>query len=117
MGSAGASGVNEAVLGSRSFRSPRKLALLRSDGGLAHYDPRVISGSQVATARDGRILTFAEWGDPAGFPVFALHGTPGSRFTRHYDESVYAEASHHLQPPWVRRVRAAPRSTHRRLRG
>ena len=51
----------------------------------------MVSGPQVATARDGRILTFAEWGDPAGFPVFSLHGTPGSRFTRHYDESVYAD--------------------------
>ena len=36
------------------------------------------SGGQVVTARDGRTLTFAEWGDPAGFPVFTLHGTPGS---------------------------------------
>jgi pimeloyl-ACP methyl ester carboxylesterase len=51
----------------------------------------VISSSQVATARDGRTLTFAEWGDPAGFPVFSLHGTPGSRFRRHYDESVYSD--------------------------
>lgn len=49
------------------------------------------SSTQVATARDGRTLTFAEWGEPAGFPVFTLHGTPGSRFNRHYDESTYAE--------------------------
>ena len=52
----------------------------------------MISGSQVATVRDGRTLTFAEWGDPSGFPVFSLHGTPGSRFGRHYDESVYSDA-------------------------
>ena len=51
----------------------------------------MIPGAHVATARDGRTLTFAEWGDPAGFPVFSLHGTPGSRFARHYDESVYAD--------------------------
>jgi len=50
----------------------------------------VLEGTQVATARDGRTLTFAEWGDPAGFPVFSLHGTFGSRFRRHYDESVYS---------------------------
>src|SRR5581483_1662083 len=43
-------------------------------------------------AADGRTLTFAQWGDPEGFPVFALHGTPGSRFDRHHDESQYAEA-------------------------
>jgi pimeloyl-ACP methyl ester carboxylesterase len=50
------------------------------------------SAALVATVHDGRTLAFAEWGDPAGFPVFSLHGTPGSRFARHYDESAYAEA-------------------------
>ncbi|MGZ4395241.1 MAG: alpha/beta fold hydrolase [Gaiellaceae bacterium] len=50
------------------------------------------SDRQVASAPDGRTLTFAEWGDPGGFPVFLLHGTPGSRLTRHYDERVYADA-------------------------
>ncbi len=48
--------------------------------------------TQVTSARDGRALTFAEWGDPEGFPVFTLHGTPGSRFARHFDESRYADA-------------------------
>jgi pimeloyl-ACP methyl ester carboxylesterase len=43
-------------------------------------------------ARDGRKLTFAQWGDPQGFPVFSLHGTPGSRFARHYNERDYAKA-------------------------
>jgi pimeloyl-ACP methyl ester carboxylesterase len=47
---------------------------------------------QFATATDGRTLCFAEWGDPAGFPVFVLHGTPGGRLNRHPDESKYAEA-------------------------
>jgi pimeloyl-ACP methyl ester carboxylesterase len=31
---------------------------------------------------DGRILAFAEYGDPRGKPVFFFHGTPGSRFFR-----------------------------------
>jgi pimeloyl-ACP methyl ester carboxylesterase len=31
----------------------------------------------------------AQWGDLKGFPVFSLHGTPGSRFGRHYDEGAY----------------------------
>jgi pimeloyl-ACP methyl ester carboxylesterase len=39
---------------------------------------------------NGRTLTFAEWGDHEGFPVFHLHGTPGSRLLRHFDESEYA---------------------------
>jgi pimeloyl-ACP methyl ester carboxylesterase len=28
---------------------------------------------------DGRDLSFAEYGDPDGIPVFGFHGTPGSR--------------------------------------
>ena len=44
------------------------------------------------TTRDGRTLTFEQWGDPEGFPVLCLHGTPGSRFSRHHDEGVYAAA-------------------------
>jgi pimeloyl-ACP methyl ester carboxylesterase len=47
--------------------------------------------ASVAT-EDGRTLTYAEWGDPEGFPVFTLHGTPGSRLTRHYDEGAYIDA-------------------------
>jgi len=56
----------------------------------------VSSDSQVARAADGRTLTFAEWGDPDGLPLFSLHGTPNSRFARHYDESIYAEAGARL---------------------
>jgi pimeloyl-ACP methyl ester carboxylesterase len=48
--------------------------------------------AQVARAPDGRSLTFAEWGDLNGFPVFSLHGTPNSRYARHWDEGKYAEA-------------------------
>ena len=51
---------------------------------------------QTTTAPDGRTLCFAEWGDPEGFPVFGLHGTPGGRLNRHYDESKYAEAGARL---------------------
>ena len=50
------------------------------------------SNTPPASAPDGRTLAFAEWGDPGGFPVFFLHGTPNSRFARHYDESKYSEA-------------------------
>ena len=50
-------------------------------------------GEHALTVRagDGRTLTVAQWGDLEGFPVFVLHGTPGSRFGRHYDESAYVE--------------------------
>ena len=29
-----------------------------------------------------RVIAFALWGDPEGFPIMSLHGTPGSRFDR-----------------------------------
>jgi pimeloyl-ACP methyl ester carboxylesterase len=44
----------------------------------------------AVTAADGRTLMVAQWSDLDGFPVFNLHGSPGSRFARHYDEGVYA---------------------------
>jgi pimeloyl-ACP methyl ester carboxylesterase len=36
--------------------------------------------SQVMRLADGRRIGYAEYGDPHGLPVVALHGTPGSRF-------------------------------------
>lgn len=41
---------------------------------------------------DGRTLAYAIWGDQRGFPVLALHGTPGSRLGRWPDDDVYTEA-------------------------
>jgi pimeloyl-ACP methyl ester carboxylesterase len=47
---------------------------------------------QITLSADGRQLCFAEWGDPSGPPVFALHGTPGCRLLSsrkvefHFDE-------------------------------
>jgi pimeloyl-ACP methyl ester carboxylesterase len=52
--------------------------------------------TQLARAPDGRGLTFAQWGDPNGFPVFSLHGTPDSRCARHWDENEYAEVGARL---------------------
>src|SRR5262249_55578279 len=48
------------------------------------------SGTQTVAAADGRMLAIAECGDPDGFPVFLLHGTPGSRFAGQSDASAYA---------------------------
>jgi pimeloyl-ACP methyl ester carboxylesterase len=49
------------------------------------------SGTQTVAAADGRTLTMAECGDPDGFPVFSLHGTPGSRFAGQAAGSAYAD--------------------------
>ena len=39
---------------------------------------------------DGRVLAVAEWGDPNGIPLFALHGTPGGRIAYWLDPGIYA---------------------------
>jgi pimeloyl-ACP methyl ester carboxylesterase len=49
--------------------------------------------TQTTTTSTGRTLAFCEWGVPNGFPVFSLHGTPGSRLGRHPDEGEYERAS------------------------
>ena len=46
---------------------------------------------RTATAEDGRVIAFAVWGDPEGFPIMSLHGTPGSRLSRWPDEELYKE--------------------------
>lgn len=38
----------------------------------------------------GRDVAYAQWGDPAGFPVVVMHGTPGSRLGRWSDPSALA---------------------------
>jgi pimeloyl-ACP methyl ester carboxylesterase len=44
---------------------------------------------------DGRTLAVAEWGDPNGLPVIAMHGTPGGRIT--YWEDPTIDARHGLR--------------------
>jgi pimeloyl-ACP methyl ester carboxylesterase len=41
---------------------------------------------------DGRTLAYATWGDPDGFPILSLHGTPGCRFNRWPTDDVYTRA-------------------------
>ena len=38
----------------------------------------------------GRDIAYAQWGDPAGYPVIVLHGTPGSRLGRWSDDAALA---------------------------
>ena len=38
------------------------------------------SGDRVLALRDGRVIGYREFGVCDGYPVIALHGTPGSRF-------------------------------------
>lgn len=41
---------------------------------------------------DGRAIGLVDGGDPAGYPVIGLHGTPGCRLSRMIDDSVYVDA-------------------------
>jgi pimeloyl-ACP methyl ester carboxylesterase len=41
--------------------------------------------------RDGRVMGYAEYGDPRGKPIFFFHGLPGSRRQRHPDDSIAIE--------------------------
>jgi pimeloyl-ACP methyl ester carboxylesterase len=49
----------------------------------AHLEHRVKTS-------DGRTLAVAEWGDPAGLPLIAMHGTPGGRISYWEDPTIYA---------------------------
>jgi pimeloyl-ACP methyl ester carboxylesterase len=51
---------------------------------------------------DGRTLAYATWGDPDGFPILSLHGTPGCRLNRWPNEDVYIRAGAY----WVTHDRA-----------
>ncbi|MFZ5558612.1 MAG: alpha/beta fold hydrolase [Pseudomonadota bacterium] len=52
------------------------------------HDASAAESARVLVLPDGRRLGYAEWGDPAGGPVVAFHGIPGSRLQRHPDEGI-----------------------------
>ena len=45
---------------------------------------------------DGRVVTWATWGDPDGRPLLALHGTPGSRLDRSPDPGLFERVGAHV---------------------
>ena len=49
-------------------------------------------GASAIVLADGRTVAFVDGGDPDGYPVIGLHGTPGCRLSRLIDDSVYADA-------------------------
>jgi pimeloyl-ACP methyl ester carboxylesterase len=60
---------------------------------LKHLSMPTISNTtdNVLQLKDGRVLGYAEYGDPQGKPVLFFHGLPGSRLQRHPDESIATE--------------------------
>ena len=47
---------------------------------------------------DGRVVSYASWGDPRGRPLLLVHGTPGSRLSRSPDPELYARLDAHVVP-------------------
>lgn len=45
-----------------------------------------------AALPDGRRIAYQDGGDPDGYPVIGLHGTPGCRLARWPDDGLYARA-------------------------
>lgn len=48
---------------------------------------------------DGRVLSYAEYGDPDGAPVFFFHGTPGSRLSGSIRNDVKADVGARVVAP------------------
>ena len=46
--------------------------------------------SRTVSLPDGRFIAYLDGGDPFGFPIFGLHGTPGCRLSRWPDDNVYS---------------------------
>lgn len=58
-----------------------------------------VSPSRARTLPGGRLLGYAEYGDPAGLPVVSFHGWPGSQAqTARYDEAGRAEGVRLIAP-------------------
>lgn len=51
------------------------------------------------TLRDGRLLGYAQYGDPSGNPVFHFHGSGGSRLEHPVDESILTDIGVRLISP------------------
>jgi pimeloyl-ACP methyl ester carboxylesterase len=51
---------------------------------------------QTIEVEDSRLIAYEEWGDLRGRPMFQLHGTPGSRLSRHPDATLYPSLHLHV---------------------
>lgn len=59
---------------------------------IAPYTSRMAGRDGHITLSDGRRLSYAEYGDPDGVPVFYFHGTPGGRIEgRFLEDAATAE--------------------------
>ncbi len=57
------------------------------------------SDNLTITLPDGRLLGYADYGDPAGLPILGLHGTPGSRLMFQIADPIARELGLRLLAP------------------
>lgn len=67
--------------------------------GLVTIGPMAVPDSHATVLPDGRILGWLELGPPGGDPVFAFHGTTGSRWNFTVDDGPVAAAGVRLIAP------------------
>ena len=48
-------------------------------GTMTSTNPDLKNEDRIMQLRDGRLLGYAEFGEPSGYPVFLFHGIPGTR--------------------------------------
>lgn len=60
---------------------------------------KIATGTQAMRLPDGRILSYAEYGDPNGTPVLFCHGHPGSRLQAHYLDETAAHLKARIIAP------------------
>jgi pimeloyl-ACP methyl ester carboxylesterase len=75
-------------------RARRRVRVLRRARRRARFRASLLAlgpGSHRITLRDGRVLGFDDFGDPAGVPVLFFHGFGSSRVVRHPDDGIAAE--------------------------
>src|SRR4051812_33010471 len=90
MASRGRSSVGRASASQAEGRGFEPHRPLHVDGRPGWAYARVALGDSLRILEtDGRTVAYAVWGDPDGFPVLGLHGTPGCRLERWPHEELY----------------------------
>ena len=70
---------------------PETGARMRIAPTVSYARAAVAESLRTVVTSDGRTVAFATWGDPGGFPILVLHGTPGCRLDRWPHEGLYRE--------------------------
>src|SRR6185295_2497152 len=64
---------------------------MQSSKGHRDLPPKTNRSAQLLKLSDGRMLCYAEYGDPQGKPLLYFHGGPGSRLDMAPAEATFLE--------------------------